>query len=285
VPDPLYVAARRVLLDGLAALGPHLGSLVLAGAQAVYLHAGEGDLAVAPFTTDGDLVIDPAKLADEPLLSEALLRVGFSASDQPGRWIRDSVPVDFLVPEALAGRRGRGAALGRHGTRFARQARGLEGAIVDSAVMRLGALESGDARVFDVAVAGPAALLVSKLIKLGERIGQRARDKDALDLFRLLRATPTETLGLAVRRLLSSDIARPVTQEALTLLEKGFRTREGRGNDMLVRAVEGLEPEAELRASCSALAQELLESVARVSAPSTSLEQVQRELDADREER
>ena len=56
-PDPLYVAARRVLLDALTALHDHLGAIVLVGAQAVYVHAGEGDLVVAPFTTDADLAI------------------------------------------------------------------------------------------------------------------------------------------------------------------------------------------------------------------------------------
>jgi hypothetical protein len=39
-PDPLYVAARRVLLDALEAIKPHLSALVLVGAQAVYLAAG-----------------------------------------------------------------------------------------------------------------------------------------------------------------------------------------------------------------------------------------------------
>ncbi len=36
-PDPLYVVARRVLLDALDALGPHREACVLVGAQAVYL--------------------------------------------------------------------------------------------------------------------------------------------------------------------------------------------------------------------------------------------------------
>jgi len=56
-PEPEYVEARRVLLDALEALGMHRRSVVLIGAQAIYLRAGEGDLAVAPYTTDGDLVI------------------------------------------------------------------------------------------------------------------------------------------------------------------------------------------------------------------------------------
>ena len=70
--DPEYVAARRVLLDALEALGPHRKAVVLVGAQAIYLHVGEGDMAVAPFTTDGDLAINPSVLDDEPILAEAL---------------------------------------------------------------------------------------------------------------------------------------------------------------------------------------------------------------------
>ena len=47
-PDRLYVEARRALLDALEALAPHRDSLILVGAQAVYLHAGEATIAVAP---------------------------------------------------------------------------------------------------------------------------------------------------------------------------------------------------------------------------------------------
>jgi hypothetical protein len=40
--DPQYIRARRALLDGLAALAPHLDSIVVIGAQAVYLHRRRG---------------------------------------------------------------------------------------------------------------------------------------------------------------------------------------------------------------------------------------------------
>jgi len=43
----LYVLARQVLLDALEALGAHRDAIVLVGAQAVYLHVGDADLAVA----------------------------------------------------------------------------------------------------------------------------------------------------------------------------------------------------------------------------------------------
>ena len=64
--DELYIMARRVLLDALRALGHHRDAIVLVGAQAVYLRVGAADLAVTPYTTDGDLVIDPAVLAEIP---------------------------------------------------------------------------------------------------------------------------------------------------------------------------------------------------------------------------
>jgi hypothetical protein len=74
-----------VLLDALEALGPQRPSLVLVGAQAIYLHTGEANIAVAPFTTDADIVVDPAELLEQPHLGDALESSGFVAGDQPGQ--------------------------------------------------------------------------------------------------------------------------------------------------------------------------------------------------------
>ena len=65
LPEPEYVAARRVLLDAYEALGTHRKAVVLVGAQAIYLHVGEGDLAVTPYTTDGDLAIERSRVVQE----------------------------------------------------------------------------------------------------------------------------------------------------------------------------------------------------------------------------
>lgn len=111
-PDPEYVKARRVLLDALVSLAPHAEALVVVGAQAVYLHVGEAGLAVAPYTTDGDLAIRPTELADAPLLEEALRGSGFSPTDQPGtcssprRWVGRGVEGRAWGPMAT-GWRGR----------------------------------------------------------------------------------------------------------------------------------------------------------------------------------
>jgi len=44
--DPLYVAARSVLLDALTLLAPHGDAVIVVGAQAVYLRTGEGSAAL-----------------------------------------------------------------------------------------------------------------------------------------------------------------------------------------------------------------------------------------------
>ena len=65
-----------------------------------------------------------------------------------------TVPVDVLVPEAVAGTGRRAARLGDHGDRTGRRVRGLEGALVDHSGMRLTALGADDRRECDIRVAG-----------------------------------------------------------------------------------------------------------------------------------
>src|SRR4051794_39631927 len=83
------VAARRVLLDALVALEQHRDSLVLVGAQAIYLYTGDADVAVATTTKDSDIALIPALLAPEPTLDAAMTAAGFThdrAMQQPGEW-------------------------------------------------------------------------------------------------------------------------------------------------------------------------------------------------------
>lgn len=58
----MIVEARAALLDALAALEAHRDSVILVGAQAVYLHTGQASFAIAEATKDSDLVIDPRSL-------------------------------------------------------------------------------------------------------------------------------------------------------------------------------------------------------------------------------
>lgn len=263
-PDPLYVTARDVLLDALEALGPHRSSLVLVGAQAIYLHTGEAGIAVAPFTTDADMVIDPEGLAEQPILGDALAACGFTRGDQPGQWLKRDVRVDLMVPEALAGPGRRGVRLGSHGNRAARKARGLEGALVDRETREITRLEGGG-RCFEMLVAGPAALLVSKLHKLAERTDEpgRLKDKDALDVLRLLRGVSTTDLAGRIPRLRVDPRSGAVTAEALAHLEHLFARPEALGSTYAARAAEGLEPAETIKASCAALTYDLLAAVGR----------------------
>jgi len=103
-PNPLYVRARRALLDALDALEPHLDAIVLVGAQAVYLHTADTELAVAEYTTHADLAVAPGDLADSPLIGDALTASGFTPRVHPGGWLSpDGTYLDVMVPDALAG--------------------------------------------------------------------------------------------------------------------------------------------------------------------------------------
>ncbi len=260
--DPEYILARRVLLDALVALGRHRDSVILVGAQAIYIHVGEADIAVAPYTTDGDLAIDPSRVAPEPLLGDALSAAGFTPDPiQPGQWTGEhDVRVDLMVPESLAGSGRRGADLGPHGRRVARRARGLEASLVDNSKMQVEALEPGDGRRFDLRVAGPAALLVAKIHKIAERQGSpdRLADKDALDVLRILRGVRTEALAQRLRQLAVDDLAGEVTRTAMANLEALFGSSGSPGSQMAARAAEPLEDPATIAASCAALTSDLL---------------------------
>lgn len=242
--DELYVAARRVLLDALEALGPHREAIVVVGAQAIYLHTGEGELSIAPYTTDGDLALDPGLLGEIPPLEQALSASGFypGGADAVGVWFARhptpahpalEVQIDLLVPEAVSPGKGRRAArLRGHQPTAARIVRGLEGAVVDFDRMDISALEHDDARVLNAKVAGPAALLVAKLHKIDERKGTgRANDKDALDVFRLLRGVSTEDIVGRLGRLLADERSAAAAERGVGLVETLFG-RSGEGTAM-----------------------------------------------------
>lgn len=261
-PDALYVAARRTLLDVLEAIVEHREAVVLVGAQAVYLVTGEGDLAVAPFTLDADLALNPALLQPNPRLEVLLAAAGFvPAIGKVGTWTsRGGIDVDLLVPEAMGGTGRRAARIPPHREGVARKARGLEAALVDQERVVIMALEEGDERRFNVASAGPGALLVAKLLKIQDRAGTSTRleDKDALDVLRLLRATTTANLVIRLRQLRVAEVSRDVTDQALHLLREMFGTPNAAGSQMAVRATGGLEDPSVIAASCATLASDVV---------------------------
>lgn len=265
--DPLYVAARRGLLDALEALGDQRAAVVLVGAQAVYLHAPDDGLAVAPTTTDADLGLDPDLLSDAPGLESLLSAAGLDLGREPGIWMsRHGTTVDLIVPESLAGPGRRGARLGTHGNKAARRAVGIEGCLVDNAPLSIRSLDDhdDDDRDFRLLVARPAALVVSKTHKIaGRRDEQRGRlkDKDALDVYRLLRAVDTAEFAAGFERLLASPVATETAVTALAEFSRLFTQGDGLAVDMVVRATETLVPESEIRVAVPLLASEMLAAV------------------------
>jgi hypothetical protein len=273
VTDPLYIVARAALLDALDALGEERDAVVLVGAQAIYVHTGDSDIAVPAFTSDGDLAIEPARLKAEPKLADAMRRAHFRPGDQPGSWLCErtvhgvaiTIPVDLMVPEAVAGAGRRAARLGDHGDRVGRRARGLEGALVDRETLSLGALDPDDRRAYDIRVAGPSALLVAKLDKLAERTqepaAKRVKDKDALDVLRILRTIPIRTLAEGLGRLQADSLSGEVTREALVHLGTLFGSVSALGTEMVIRATERLADPTEMARSCELLTTELLDAL------------------------
>lgn len=261
--DQIYVEARRALLDALEALRQHARAVILIGAQAIYLHTGDADLAVAVRTKDGDLVIDPRMLSGQPTIEAAMLSAGFRLGANPGVWTAasTSAQVDLLVPDGLAfGTGRRDARIPGHGASSTRRVVGLEPSIVDSEERMLTALDPRDRRTIQVRVAGPAALLVAKLHKVGERRAtpDRLLDKDALDIHRILVALPTATLAIAIRGLLADQLSATVTREALAYLADLFATADATGSRMAGRAVTPLMDGNTVAQGAAALANDLL---------------------------
>ncbi|MGH9292953.1 MAG: hypothetical protein ACRDZ6_09310 [Acidimicrobiales bacterium] len=253
VIDPRYAAARRVLLDALFALAPHGSAVIVAGAQAIYLHAGDADFGIAPFTTDGDLVIDPSLLGDDPELEVAMVAANFTlllrpgGHVEPGTWVSPAtiagkvelIPVDLIVPEGMAPSGGRRSVqLGGHGNRAARRALGLEAALVDHVPVRIAALDPADYRSITAEVAGPAALLVAKAHKINDRVASaRSHRLDASDVIRLMQTIPVLSVAAVFSKLLADTVAGQPTREALLYLTDLFGRRGRPGLTMAVNAL------------------------------------------------
>lgn len=246
---PEYVEARRVLLDALAALEGHLDNLILVGAQAVYHHTGEADLNVPLMTTDADLAINTRHLAEVPEIGSVMRRAGFTPGPNPGHWVNiGDVAVDLMVVPHQAGTTNataRAARLSPHEKLTARIARGLEPALVDNTLVSIASLDVDDARAYDLRVAGPAALLTAKAIKISERLEQadtqpdRLKEKDALDAFRILQAIETEDLVAGFVAHGTDEHAASVTAEAIEVYRTHASTADGRIAVLATAAAQG----------------------------------------------
>ncbi len=270
-----YIEARRALLDALTALQPHVDAFVLIGAQAVYLRTAGRLPGYQPFTTDADLALDPSRLAALPLLADAMLAEGFEYSGEPGIWNRHMlrpgfsediiVPVDLIVPEHVASSAGRrGARLpGDHGRTAARKSAGVEGALVDHDPIEIASLETGDTRRMIVNVAGPAALLVAKVHKLGERLAtpHRLIDKDAGDVFRLFEATPLREMTRMLHTLLTDERSAAAATVAIGYVRQLFATPRSPGVRLAVQALAIAADQSTVTITLTGYTQDLLAEV------------------------
>jgi len=102
--------------------------------------------------------------------------------------------------------------------------------------MLLHSLAPDDARSFEVAVAGPAGLLVAKLHKIAERetTPERWAPKDGLDVLRILRGVDLAQIATTLTELEVDSVAGTVTREARTYLEVLFAHRDAHGARMAV---------------------------------------------------
>lgn len=265
--------ARTALLDALEALQEHLDAVILVGAQAVYLHTGDAKVALAEFTTDGDLAIDPDLLGSDPLIEDAMMAAGFSADPREsavGTWLAGNrVPVDLMIPDAVAGSGRRSVNAPPHDSKSMRRARGLEAALVDSSKRMLEALDPAtDSRKFVISIAGPAALIVAKLHKIKDRIGVPSRldNKDAHDTYRMLVAIETELLARDFKTLLATPISEPTTREAVELLRVLLADGpDATGSRMAGAAEEIVGDPVAVSESVSLLAQDLLDELGAIS--------------------
>jgi hypothetical protein len=131
-------------------------------------------------------------------------------------------------------------------------------------VITLGALEPTDTRAHELRVGGPASLLVAKTMKIADRNGtRRLKDKDALDVLRLLRGTETADVAARYERLLSDPMTRDLAEQGLGLLRTQFAERTSSGVNMAVKATASLVEEDQIRVSCTLLANDLLDALKR----------------------
>lgn len=270
--DPLYVSARRTLLDVLDALAPHTNAVIVVGAHAVYIRTGNAGISVAPFTTDADFALNPSVLGENPSLQSLLEAAGFERDlRQPGAWLATTsrgesiaIPIDLMVPSASAPNPNkRSVALPGHDKMATRTASGLEAVLVDNDVLSVGALDPADTRSLQVRVAGPTGLMIAKLHKLHDRLAlpddRRLADKDAGDVYRLMQSTETELFIATTRNLLDNGLTAATTQNGLAYLGELFGARARPGVRMAVAALTPAVPSNQIEGVIAAFIRDVLD--------------------------
>lgn len=265
---PEYFNARRVLLDVLELLEAQRPGLVPVGAQAVYLHAPAERAQLYTYTLDGDLALDPDRIAESPNIGRMLFDAGYTKGQNAGTFYSPSgIEIDLMVPDgALPPPSRRTAILPGQSPATARRTVGIELALIDATLMEIVALDPADDRRLELRVAGPAALAVAKLIKMEERTSGRRPDrvvsKDAGDYLRLLRYCNAEAIGHRLRELSAVDIAAPLIERATTFLASDLQSRPSQIVSLAAIELDGAEPAGQVETAVRTLSGRLLDSFA-----------------------
>ncbi|MGW8719208.1 hypothetical protein ACWGNR_07870 [Streptomyces althioticus] len=270
----LNQAAREALLDALTALKDHREATTVVGAQAVYLRTQQATIRSAAYTADGDISIDPQHLGEQPLIEQAMHTAGFTLRDQQsGLWERPQqvgslivpVEVDLLIPHQLAPRPNtrRRTELPPHDPWATKKVAGLELASADRSLMTIQSLIPGTTRSVDAYVAGPAALLVAKAIKLDERIRDfdrrpdRLNNKDAGDVYRIMTTVPAKVVAETFANLRDDPRVGDTTRRGLELLRTLFGAAATPGTNLAIQALAGDVPAERIRLLAPAFVSEL----------------------------
>lgn len=129
--------------------------------------------------------------------------------------------------------------------------------------MTIRALDPADRREATVAVAGPAALLVAKLHKIGERRQQPRRliNKDAHDIYRLLVATDALAIATRLVELAGDELCGAATRTAITYLRELFAGPDALGPRMAGAAEQLVGDPAVVVAAAAVLAGDVIAAI------------------------
>lgn len=227
--DPRLVASRVSLCVALDALAEQNVAVTVIGSHAVHERTSTLDIE-STTTKDADLAVTPELAAREPSISAKMREAGLLPlmeiaaglpeghpgktrwSSRPGLWatgIDDQGnpvdEVDLLVPEVLAGRKGRSAkTLPDHGRNAIGRVPGIELAVLERDLMSIEDFTSGVSR--PAYVARVSGLICAKSFKISDRLGdpRTARTanvpKDLVDLWRCLSVADPQEVREAFER-------------------------------------------------------------------------------------
>ena len=211
--EPVYIEARRVLLDALVALAPHrlsVGRRRRAGRIPSNRRCRPGGRALHDrWRPRGRSRLAPSRPLDREHDEIGGLPTGGPPRSRRTRDLgrgsrhRGSTRGDPGRPDRSRGRRAtRRQTWGASGSPWQQgrttRTRTSRRHLVDKDPITISALDSGDPRSITVDVAGVAALMVAKAHKLHDRVDRPSRldDKDAADVFRMMQVTTPATVGI-----------------------------------------------------------------------------------------